>query len=89
MPITLSGLKTVWRRARTNAYGTSKLPADLRFHDLRHDLATKLLPETGNLKLVQRALDHSKIETTTRYAHVLEEEVLAGMEAASRAQLKA
>ena len=89
MPITLSGLKTVWRRARTDTYGTGKLPADLRFHDLRHDFATKLLRETGNLKLVQRALDHSKIETTTRYAHVLDEEVLAGMEAASRARLKA
>ena len=26
-----------------------------RFHDFRHDFASKLLHETGNLKLVQRA----------------------------------
>jgi integrase len=82
-PITASGLKTMWRRSRRRKKGPS-LPPDLRFHDLRHDFATKLLRETGNLKLVQRALDHAEIETTTRYAHVLDEEVLAGMEAASK-----
>lgn len=82
-PITASGLKTMWRRSRRRRNGPS-LPADLRFHDLRHDFATKLLRETGNLKIVQKALDHSKIETTTRYAHVLDEEVLAAMEAASK-----
>lgn len=81
-PLTVSYVKTVWRRARAGKYGAA-LPADLRFHDLRHDFATKLLRETGNLKLVQRALNHAKVETTTRYAHVLDDEILAGMEAAS------
>ena len=52
----------------------------LRFHDLRHDLATKLLRETGNLKLVQKALNHRNIKTTTRYAHVLDSEVAEGLE---------
>ena len=42
--------------------------------------ATKLLRETGNLKLVQRALNHANIKTTTRYAHVLDEEVAEAME---------
>ncbi|WP_298351068.1 tyrosine-type recombinase/integrase [Rhodoblastus sp.] len=83
LPITASGLKTLWRRAKR-----AGLPADLRFHDLRHDFATTLLRETGNLKLVQKALGHAKIETTTRYAHVLDDEVAAGMEAAARARLK-
>lgn len=82
--ITISGWKTEWRRHRA----AGELPADLRIHDLRHDFATKLLRETGNLKLVQRSLHHAKIETTTRYAHVLDEEILDGMEAASRARLK-
>lgn len=85
-PITVSGLKTAWRRAKTRK-GTP-LPVDLRFHDLRHDFATKLLRETRNLKLVQKALDHSKIETTMRYAHVLDEEVFEGMEAASARRRK-
>lgn len=83
LPITASGLKTMWRRARA-----AGLPKDLRFHDLRHDFATKLLRETGNLKLVQRALHHSKVETTTRYAHVLDEDVRAGMEATSKSREK-
>ena len=83
LPITPSGLKTLWRRSKRPRDEGLSLPADLRFHDLRHDFATKLLRETRNLKLVQRALHHSKIETTTRYAHVLDEEVAAGMEAMS------
>lgn len=78
MPITPSGLKSLWRRSRQG--DGPVVPKDLRFHDLRHDFATKLLRKTGNLKLVQKALHHSKIETTTKYAHVLDDEVLAGME---------
>ncbi len=88
LPITKSGLKTLWRRSKHRKKGP-RLPADLRFHDLRHDFATKLLRETKNLKLVQRALDHSKIETTTKYAHVLDEEVAAGMEAAIQQRKRA
>lgn len=86
LPITASGLKTLWRRSKH--HDGAAIPADLRFHDLRHDFATKLLRETGNIKLVQRALHHSKIETTTKYAHVLDEEVKAGMEAAAARRKK-
>lgn len=87
LPVTPSGLKTLWRRSRYKATGQS-LPADLRFHDLRHDFATKLLRTTKNLRLVQKALGHSKIETTIRYAHVLDEEVAAGMEEAAKSRKK-
>jgi integrase len=44
----------------------------------------QLLRETGNLKLVQKALNHSDIKTTTRYAHVLTEEVAAALDKISR-----
>ncbi len=74
-PITYSGLKTQWKRIRKSA-GVQ----DFRFHDFRHDVATKLLRATGNLKTVQKALSHRDIKTTTRYAHVLDEEVAAAME---------
>ena len=67
-PITVSGVKTSWRRLR-KAAGVS----DFRFHDFRHDFATKLLRKTGNLKLVQRALNHADLKTTARYAHVLDD----------------
>jgi integrase len=74
-PLTYSGVKIAWRRLRKKARVTG-----LRFHDLRHDLATKLLRETGNLKLVQRALNHADLKTTLRYAHVLDSEVAAALE---------
>jgi integrase len=74
-PITYSGAKTQWKRLRARAQVTS-----FRFHDFRHDLGTKLLRKTGNLKLVQRALNHADIKTTVRYAHLLDEEVRAGLE---------
>ena len=53
-PITKSGLSTRWRRIKNTAN-----PDDFRFHDFRHDVATKVLRETGNLKLVQKLLDHA------------------------------
>jgi integrase len=54
---------------------------DFRFHDLRHTFATRLLRLTGNLKLVSKLLGHSQVETTTRYAHVLDEDMRAGLDA--------
>lgn len=74
-PLTYSGVKIAWRRLRKRA-GV----ASFRFHDFRHDFGTKLLRETGNLKLVQRALNHADIKTTTRYAHVIDAEVAEAME---------
>jgi integrase len=78
-PVTYSGLKSQWKRIRTAA-GVQ----DFRFHDFRHDLATKLLRATGNLKKVQKALSHADIKTTSRYAHVLDEEVAADLEAVQK-----
>jgi integrase len=55
-----------------------------RLHDYRHDVGTKLLRATGNLKLVQRALNHANIGATTKYAHVLDDEVADAMESRLR-----
>jgi integrase len=74
-PITKSNLNTRWRRTRQKA-GLK----GFRFHDFRHDVGTKLLRETGNLKLVSKALDHASITTTMRYAHVLDNEVGEALE---------
>lgn len=74
-PMTESGAKSQWKRDRARAD-----VVDFRFHDIRHDVGTKLLRETGNLKLVQRALNHADIKTTTRYAHVLNEEVATALD---------
>ena len=82
-PITLAGLRAHWHRLRKVAGVT-----DFKFHSFRHDLATKALRETGNLKLVQRMLNHADIRHTLRYAHVLDEEVAAGFEAVAKARAK-
>ena len=74
-PITYNGLKTEWKRHRKRA-GL----IDFQFHDKRHDFATKLLRETGNLKLVQKSLNHADLKTTAKYAHVLDDEVASAIE---------
>jgi integrase len=74
-PLTYAGVQTYWRRLRKHS-GVE----GFRIHDYRHDFATKLLRETGNLRLVQKALGHANIKTTTRYAHVLDSEVAEAME---------
>jgi integrase len=82
-PVTYNGLKTEWKRSRKRS-GVK----DFRFHDKRHDIATKLLRETGNLKLVQKALNHAKIETTLKYAHVLQDEVSTALEGVQKSRKK-
>ncbi|OBQ67790.1 tyrosine-type recombinase/integrase [Mesorhizobium erdmanii] len=80
-PITPEGAKSQWRRLKQRS-GV----ADFRFHDIRHDVATKLLRKTGNMRLVQKALNHSNIATTARYAHVLDDEVADAMENLARSR---
>ncbi|MDR6303957.1 integrase [Nitrobacter vulgaris] len=82
-PVTYSGLKSAWKRIRS----ASKVE-NFRFHDIRHDFATKLLRETGNLKLVSKALNHADIKTTTKYAHVVDDEVSAGIDAMQKSRRK-
>lgn len=74
-PLTYAGVLRAWRLLRKQS-GVK----DLRFHDLRHDFATKLLRLTKNLKLVQMALNHADIKTTARYAHVLDDEVAEALQ---------
>ncbi|WP_245330456.1 site-specific integrase [Bradyrhizobium sp. AS23.2] len=81
--ITYTGAKSAWqtlrRRAKVN---------DFRFHDFRHDFGTKLLRDSGNLKLVQKAMNHRDIKSTMRYAHVLDEDVAAAVEQLAKSQKK-
>jgi integrase len=82
-PITLNGVKSHWRYLRKRAGVTG-----FRFHDFRHDFGTKLLRETGNIRLVQRALNHANLKTTARYAHVLDGEVADAMERLAESRKK-
>jgi integrase len=82
-PLSFTGTKSVWQRLRANA-GVN----DLRFHDFRHDFGSKLLRETGNLKLVQKAMNHRDIKSTLRYAHVLDDEIADAIERVAKARAK-
>ncbi|MDE2385964.1 MAG: site-specific integrase [Alphaproteobacteria bacterium] len=74
-PITYNGLRQVIRATMEEA----KID-NFRIHDFRHDFASKLLRKTRDLALVQKALGHSDIASTVRYAHVLDEDIAKGMD---------
>ena len=74
-PLSYGAAVRAWRLLRKRAGVTG-----LRFHDLRHDFATKLLRQTGNLRLVQKALNHADIKTTARYAHVIDNDVAEALQ---------
>jgi integrase len=82
-PITPEGAKTEWRRLSKRSGVT-----DFRFHDIRHDVATKVLRRTGKLPMVQKVLSHANIATTARYAHILDEEVADALEENAKSQKK-
>lgn len=74
-PVTREGLKSEWRRTKLDA-----ALIDYRFHDNRHTAATRLLRSSGNIKIVQRLLRHQDIATTSKYAHVLDDDIRLAME---------
>lgn len=74
-PITGSGLRMVVEKA-VKAAGLE----DWRMiHDLRHTAATETLRSSQNLAAVQIMLGHSDIGQTSRYAHVLMDDVRSAM----------
>ncbi len=62
----INEFKNAWK----HAFDVSGIPY-LNFHALRHTTATWLLRSSGNLRLVQTVLGHTNINTTTKYAHLV------------------
>lgn len=48
---------------------------DFHFHDLRHTHATWLGRAGASVQIIQKALGHTQITTTMRYAHVVNQDV--------------
>ena len=76
-PLTITALRTRWAEAKEAAEIEG-----LRFHDLRHTAATRMLAATGNLVTVSQALRHTSLKTTQRYAHAGADDVRAAISAA-------
>ena len=74
-PVTYAGLK----EAMGGAVKASGLKDWRLLHDLRHTAATRTLRNSQNLAAVQQMLGHSEIGQTSRYAHVLLEDVRLAM----------
>ncbi len=64
----LTTIKKSWMAIREAA----DLPT-LRFHDLRHTFATRLLQKGADIKTVSALLGHADIATTTKYLHATDE----------------
>ena len=81
--LTYNGASIALRRAMT----TSGLRASKGMkgaHDLRHHSAMTALRATGNIRMAQRLLGHADIKSTMVYAHAVEDDVRAALEAMSR-----
>lgn len=61
-------IRAQWERARRKA----GVATDLRVHDLRRTLATRLYRATLDPKIVQQALGHENLSTTSSYLAPLE-----------------
>ncbi|MGC3025884.1 tyrosine-type recombinase/integrase [Burkholderia sp. DN3021] len=70
-------LRQVWERLRS-AMGLED-DEDFVLHALRHTAATRTLARTGNIAMVQKLLGHRKIETTMRYAHISDDDLLSAV----------
>lgn len=58
-----------------NVYNIVKQYAGCNPHKLRHTLATKMLQNGANIRTVQKALGHSRLDTTMIYTHVMDEDL--------------
>ncbi len=67
---------------RTVPHGTaySYTRFDLRWHDLRHEGACRLLADGVDIRIIQLMLGHASIQQTQRCLNVTDEELRRGLE---------
>ena len=66
------------RRVSRKLYLLAVIPK-IRFHDLRHTFATRLVRSGADLIKVQQLLGHAKITMTARYAHSIADDKIAAV----------
>jgi len=60
---------------------------DVRIHDLRHTFASLLVSGGASLEMIGKLLGHSQVQTTQRYAHLIDSPLRAGVDAVASAFL--
>lgn len=77
--------KNIFYKRNTRKTFSKELKDDtlpyINFHTLRHTAATWILKKTNNLRITKEILGHSNINTTLKYAHVLDEEKRKALDA--------
>jgi len=87
-------IQTAWESLRLLANGVEPKPGregaqwnreqleriDLRWHDLRHEGACRLLADGVDIRIIQLMLGHASIQQTQRYLNVTDEEMRRGLE---------
>jgi integrase len=87
-------IQTAWETLRLLAYGVEPRPGregtawnreqrqriDLRWHDMRHEGACRLLADGVDIRIIQLMLGHASIQQTQRYLNVTDEELRRGLE---------
>ncbi len=68
-PLLPISTKQIYRAVRDTAAAVG-IKKRVSPHTLRHSFATHLLEQGVDIRLIQVALGHSKLDTTARYAHV-------------------
>ncbi len=73
-PYTRHGFGCMFRRAVKKAE-----IEDFRFHDTRHDFASRVRRDGVGLDIIANLLGHSSLEMANRYAHVGNEQMIAAV----------
>lgn len=69
-------IRRFWRQIQVSA----DLP-DVRIHDLRHTFASLLVSGGASLEMIGKLLGHTQMQTTQRYAHLMDSPLRAGVDA--------
>jgi integrase len=89
-----ANIQTAWETLKLLAYGFEPKRGgdgerwnrervqeiDLRWHDLRHEGACRLLADGVDLRTIQLMLGHASLTQTQRYLNLTDEELRRGME---------
>ena len=87
-------IQTAWETLRLLAHGFERATGrgsaatnrerleriDLRWHDLRHEGACRLLADGVDIRIIQLMLGHAGIQQTQRYLNVTDDELRRGLE---------